>query len=765
MMFEHKAILPCCIAVAAALAASAAPGEMAVETFSAGRDGPHPGTISAEAIAGGTLLRIDLRALPQGARVYRARLFLVGPAVGTPSVPGDLDGPKVFKLTAPLEAGKPPRLAPAPLPTAAPMHDALDATAAVAPAGGGRCALLAKAVPGWDGAGALLEVAYQGRAVTVPPQVKRLKAFHRAGQTFLTWREVDPLLIDDKPVTWGRIKQVLAESPGAARYRIYAHSRRITAETLPQAELLGEVGPLSGWNVNGRSVEYAIGRAMVESDEIGELSRFSNHLINTWHMDHPRLDRCGVGRFVIDPPVEGKAGPAGAEIRPLERGVGLYVHSPARAGRRYYAVVCFRGGSANTLDFSAENSLAEPLDETVGPGEPVLQGDGLWGPYFDYPGRRKVYVQWCGPPLCPRQDMAFNWSVLVPPELTKGEKVPVELYFHRPNRSYARPRRKFILRSVQIAGHDYPFSGWHGYHEAVGTLRPRRGGVVGNHTQQRVAAFLEWAKRRLPIDPERIIAVGADGAAAMALAYPDTFAYVLISDFEGDVLGPAAAGRFAAAWGPRSPEIKDPDGRGEWGWAMLDKRIAASKADLPLWVCKGYCWGRYVRRHGRGNGPVYDAMLKARQPLLADWTWASGQLVAPDKHTALWRGLDLTRATPVPALANSSLDSDREDNGQVNLAYWWKDVADTPESFRITLVNNSRDGTVDLTPRRLARFRLRPGQRVRWQAENVPATDRRATTLPVAGGVVSADSAGRVTIPRLKIPSRTALVVKLTRAR
>jgi len=390
------------------------------------------------------------------------------------------------------------------------------------------------------------------------------------------------------------------------------------------------------------------------------------------------------------------------------------------------------------VDFSAANALPEPVTETVGLGEgspkrgvsrfgvpePVCQGDGLWGPFFDYPGKRKVYVQWCAPPLSPRPGMYFNWSVLVPPGLKEGEKVPLELYFHRRNRSYAKPPRKFILRSIQIAGHDYPFSGWYGHNELAGTLKGCRRGVVGNHTQRRVSAFVEWAKKAFPIDPGRVIAVGADGAAAMALSHPDVFAYVLISDFQADVLRPEASRRFAAAWGPKSADIKDHAGRDQWGWAMLDKVIAGCKADLPLWVCKGYCWGRYVVRHGRGNGPVYDAMGKARQPLVADWTWASGRL-----------------------------------------AYWWKDLTETPEAFQITLVNNSRDATVDFTPRRLRKFRIAPGRKLRWETKNVPGSARRVTTLPAGGGTVTVGKDGLVTLKRLKIPARTALVIKLTRAK
>jgi hypothetical protein len=141
-------------------------------------------------------------------------------------------------------------------------------------------------------------------------------------------------------------------------------------------------------------------------------------------MNHPRMDRYPVPRFVIDE----RGGP-------LPVGTGLYVAQPRRPGRRYYAVVSCRRGVANLRDLSGQNAPGQPVDETVGTGVPVRQGKGLWGPYFDYLGTRWVYVQWCGPPLAPKPNMYFNWSVLIPPET--GGKLPAELYFHPDGYSYA----------------------------------------------------------------------------------------------------------------------------------------------------------------------------------------------------------------------------------------------------------------------------------------------------------------------------------------
>ena len=778
-----RLLVPLVGAAAGLLCSTAGAGEgMIVQHWSAGDGSAHPRTIEVVPAGGGAVIQVDLKGLPRGARIVRARLCVR-------RGPGGAADPKpcqVFPFAAPFEWPKPPRLAGAPLATLPPRHDGFDATDLVrrcSAGGAGRLDLYVKRLPAWLPEKTRLEIAYLGRAWKVPQQVAGLKVLHRAGQTFLTWDEVRPMLSAEK-VTWGGIRRCLARADEAFGYRIYTHDRPITAETIRSARLLARVGPLSGYNANGRNVERLIGAAMIEPDEIGELAREKNRLIETWHMDHPRMDRCPVRRFAIPSAAGAEAGKPAPPPERLAVGTGLYVHSPAEAGQRYYAVVSCLGGTENTVDFSPANSLAQPLAETVGTGEPVCQGPGLWGPFFDYPGKRTVYVQWASPPLAPRPNMYFNWSVLIPPERSAapaaparppvgtgeppadgGELAPVELYFHWANRSCARPRRKLLLGSVQIAPHDWPFSGWYGYNSTAGTLAGADR-YVGDHTHKRILAFLAWAEKALPIDADRVFATGGEGAALMALHHPEVFAGLFLEGFQAELLDPAAEGKFAAAWGPRSAEIRDPHDRTAWAWAELDKLVLADPAKpLPLFVCRGYSWGRASTEWGRGDGRFYQALHKARQAVVADWSWAGGRLMAPDKRSGRWRGVKLTRSAPLPALSGSSLDSDKEANGQTNAAYSWKDVADGPEELAITLVNHSRDAAVDLTPRRLRAFRPRPGEKLRWETRNVPPARRRAATLPADRGTVTVGADGLFTLPGLKIPAQTELIVRIRRAK
>jgi len=596
--------------------------------------------------------------------------------------------------------------------------------------------------------GATLLAAGASFAGGAPPQARAIKTLHRAGHTFITFRQVDK----DPPVslTWGEAKRRLAGSE--VRYRVYVHSERITAGNLANAQRLGEVDLLSGWNVNGRNVEYLIGQAMIRPDRMGELTAGYNGVIHTWHMDHPRMDRYPLARLVID-----------ENAGPLAAGVGLFIAQPAKPGWRFYAVTTVEGDEENTRDFTAGNATTQAVNERVGPGVPVRQGKGLHGPFFDYPGTRWVYVQWTGPPVTPRP-MHFNWSVLIPPSVatargSDGRLAPVELYFHGGNYSCARPNRKVLAGSIQIAPHDWPRSGWYGYNDRLLAGGDAKGGTVGNHTQRRIVAFLDWAEKALPTDPDRIIAFGSDGAAMLALSYPERFAYVLVDGFDrSGVLDPKAAKRYAGAWGPKSAEIKDALGRPSWEWADLDKLTAAKAgADLPAFICKGASWGG-VKGWGKGRGRFYSALSNARQPLFAHWAWG-GNLIVPDKYTGLWRGLDLRRDAPVPAITNSSLDREGESKGNQNMGYAWKDVTDSPAKFEMTVTG--RAGTFDFTPRRMQKFRAAPGQTLRWTATELPGRKKPATPPAPQSGTLTADEDGVVTVSGVKLAAESG-GVKIT---
>ena len=45
---------------------------------------------------------------------------------------------------------------------------------------------------------------------------------------------------------------------------------------------------------------------------------------------------------------------------------------------------------------------------------------------------------------------------------------------------------------AEICPHDFPFSGWYGYNDAVGTLKNPADATVQPYTIRRIEAFLDW---------------------------------------------------------------------------------------------------------------------------------------------------------------------------------------------------------------------------------------------------------------------------------
>ena len=364
--------------------------------------------------------------------------------------------------------------------------------------------LYVKKFPGWRIDKTYLEVMYEGPPGDVPPQVSGLKAFHRDGQTFLTWQE--SRIRRERRGGLGRT-QGDPRRPGRqaqTRYCVYRSERPITAANLASAELLATVKPLSCWNTNGRNIERPIDVTIATKDYFpcGHWNPFGSAALD--------------GDFGCECPIDRLAIAGG---RPLERGTGLYVHTPGGRGTAYYAVLTMVDGVANTVDLSPGN-LAGPLEETPAEPVPVLQKEMPWMPFFNYAGKRLHYVQWvAGPKLANVPSQYYNWSVAIPESLSaagdKAARVPLELTLHRDGGSYWRTQFRMERESIVLAPHDFPVrSWWYGYHEGAGTLRSLRQGVIRPYTERRLLAFVDWAARTWPVDRNKMLVTGCRGGAS-----------------------------------------------------------------------------------------------------------------------------------------------------------------------------------------------------------------------------------------------------------
>ena len=774
--------------MAGMLGGSTALADVVAQRWCVGERGSHPQTVAiADADEGAAVITIDLKALPKAAAVRSARLL-----VSRDAVTGDMEEAmtkvEVFALTAAPEAGKKPAPAGGPLALVAPWRDSLDATDAVRRNTGGKLVLWVKALPRWQRDQTQLEILYDGAAPAgLAKGVAGLEALHRAGQTFITWKELDNPLGDKAP-TLDEFKAAADQLEGdkSVRYRIYRHTKPIDKASIAEAELLAEVKPLSGYNLRGVSVDRLIYQHQLRAIEDSGFARsIAPGPFDGYNRKMPQMGQVQVGRLAIQ------------DGQPLPPGTGLYVHQPAQAGSAHYAVVCSVNGTANLSDFGAGNSLAKPLAEQMGVGEPVFQSVEDLKVFYDYPGQRRRYVQWCAPPLANLPNQYYNWGLYVPPaaggtafqavrseQAQVGKPVPpaagetpatrqapatrpmgLGFYFHDWRGTYLRPRWPHTADMLLASTDDSPWASFaYGYHESLGTLGSFAEGSVRDYTARRIDAFFDWACRNFAIDQSRLSChgmgtLGGTAALQYALRHPERFALVVAGAYDADPkLNPATLkidnypprkthlGSLEAVWGKKDWDLKTEKGVSIWQDRDLPAFVVKNPGlDLPVFSLGG---GSSQATWPQQNA-LMKALMQARQPLQAEFYWGS----TPPAFGPLWASRSKVTLVCVPT--EDELNKTpwyKHDRWQkAALGYWSGGAINTMAAYdRQSLVETAdkleatlTSAVSSLTIRHAANLRLKPGQKVSWQVQPAPQ-DRQ--TQP-AKGETAADDNGVLTLP------------------
>ena len=238
-------------------------------------------------------------------------------------------------------------------------------------------------------------------AASAGEQVQGLKAFHRAGQTFLTWGALETygqfqaqtgLEPKDHAKRVAALRQADKDKK-SLRYHVYRSSKPITdAASLASAEQVGTVAPLS----------------------IYHPSRGKGHWRN------PNL----VPAVCL------------SDLKPLLNGTELFVYTvgaDAKPAKAYYAVLAARSG-AEDKTLSAANALAKPIDEKPGEPAPVLQHVrkvGAKGHYMYQSGPAEVryYLRWVHKPYA-NVPQRFLWAVAVPGKYDPAKPAALQLMVH-----------------------------------------------------------------------------------------------------------------------------------------------------------------------------------------------------------------------------------------------------------------------------------------------------------------------------------------------
>jgi hypothetical protein len=728
---------------------------------------------------GSAILEFDISSLPDGAKIYRARLLCQrAPIDGRhPEARTDV---QIHPVVALHGEGGLPKVEATPLELAGPWFRSFEMTSLVRKWHAGKRsvhALHVKSFPGWRRDKTHLDVTYEGDPADVPQQVAGLKVGHHAGQTFITWREIDDPAGRDA-LSWRELKAVreALDRKREIRYCIYRSTQPISARTLAKATLIARVEPLSCWNIGGRNVERPIDEVIASQPVLtsGQGNPFS-----AADPEGPYGLDCLIDRLVI-PGSDG----------PLPRGTGLYVHTVGESGKAaaaHYAVVTSVDGVQNTADFSAANALTTPIAETAGSGEPVLQGILPEGRFWNYPQQRLHYVRWVAPPFGNLPYQYFNCSVGVPEEF--DTEVPLELNLHRDNGSYWRTPYRLERGSIVLCPHDFPLrTWWFGYHESHGTLKSFAQGSIHNYTERRLMSLIDWAARKWPVDGGRISVTGVQhagsaGALRLGLRHPQVFNTIVagravpeMAFFVTDLNTGRHQGRYdvlEGLWGKIEWGLQTDGGENVWETLNLNRLLAdvPAAADLPLVAM--------TSNHGwQPANEFYRLMLQKGRTIYASFLWGGDTLLPVSAHST-WPNallLDARRGQLLPAFKGESamplLESGRQ--GDFNLGFRFKsdDIVDRPDRLEVTLIwvqlyGNRSEPTADVTLRRLQRFQVEPGKAYRWtttplgDASDIPQVGYWRKNSPTeAHGEVTVGADGLLTVPGVEFnPLGSRLIV------
>ena len=599
-----------------------------------------------------------------------------------------------------------------------------------------------------------------------PLQPGAVAAFHRDGQTFVTWTERGDLARE--------------------RYRIYRSGAPITPASLGNATLLGEVG-------EGSAIFFANRYADYESPA-------------QWHVRT-------IERYVVD-----DLGPE------LAAGTGLFVWTTGAAdpaGPAYYAVTAVLDGVENTADFSPGNTTG-PLAEAVGRPRPVhiastngwevyVQFRDLrnWNPTFHAPNPLNDYYGLAATDYGVPGSLqyAYDTAVYVPDAAQCGGSLPptlpVFLSLHGgafDGDRYDPPTNSrgdwcaYILAPI-----DQSETWWFGFardHDYRTGGAPEGGDVIANYTEQRVLDMLDFLLRTPPgppADPRRVYvngySMGGGGSLAMALRYPAVFAAANASKPVTDfgTLTPWIAS-LGARWGAIDlnlpVQVSAPNGWadhlrpftnvGVWDWQNLQagmtrlagQEIAPFSADFGInddnvpWTTQG--------------APFFGSLEASNQPWAArvtndDHTWGEYGGLGPnyrlDAAGAPFAGFSAVRDESVPGFSQVSSDPllPPQAAGDYHRTLYWSaswapwDGApvDTPEMWRTSLCTVADASqpvcgtggavTANVTLRRLQALTIKPLMEYMWEVRDVVSDE------VVARGTVRCGADGVITVPGVPI--------------
>ena len=552
---------------------------------------------------------------------------------------------------------------------------------------------------------ALIAIVAVSSAAGQELKVAGIKAEHRNGQTFITWKDAAE-----------------GEAGAKLRYAVYRSDKPIA-------------------NV-----------AAMKPYMTGVLSN-SAKLFGSAFWPKDRLDESRPTCTIVE---GGK---------PLAMWTGLAVVTPAADGKARYAVVATDlAGKPLTKVVPGQSATTDPVAEKISPIQPIkLHDSKTYGRYAricqvtgekNLPLHVKLHAsQGRGGGAGSHGDYYLYFSR---PEWGYRDGLPgvfsvLERKYDTGRQLHLESRDAIVHPSGLRAMETF----WFGY-IAVPQWADHAEGRAYPFTERRMLWIIEWAIQRYHADRNRVYgsggSMGAWGSTTFAFRHPEIFAAVYPNR-------PRTRQRTPRSILPKRHRAKDPlmmpDGRTDYYRRMDMVRFAAEHpGDLPF---LGFCCGRQDGfASWREEVDMIKALTKARHGFAFAWNngnHSSGAKPMP-RVTEFYPPERFALNVSYPAFGNSSIDDDPGDGdpthgdmeGGINLGFAWKGVKDTEGEWSATIANSlaKAEMTVDITPRRRQAFRPKPGATLKWTN-----TDKAGKT--VQSGTATVDKHGLVTMEKVKL--------------
>lgn len=577
----------------------------------------------------------------------------------------------------------------------------------------------------------------RNKAVNSPEQLEErqmlaataLQAFHRSGQTFITWNE-------DTAVT-------------GEKYNVYRSTSPITTGNVGSAQkLTSKWGPLDdNTTLHPR-----------RSPDIGIPATFMINDLGT----------------------------------PLSVDQGLFVYTTptGQSGTWYYAVTQVTGSTESVVLTTGSNSLTAGVTELVATPSPVLTvrnatGKGrIYTQYMDYAKWNPTFQGYAynySVALPDNYDPNVAWPMKLMPH-AYGERLRME-----PSAEFGWPCIEVFLDDPGGGAPGERFQTWwygfaadHNY-QTQGSVPTA--GRVENFTEQRVLKTIDEVSSMFNVDTLRIHSqghsMGASGSLSLGMRYANVFSGIFGSEpMTNYASSPLFQNDYSVLWGSQAANlpivnngvhagpIKKYDGMGVYNWMNHHEQLVNRRGEPMAFLMVGHGKADDVIDWATQGRPFIAALnagnvgYSAEQRFGWDHNWMSFNFSLDTMFSPADGGLSawayprnvsfpgITRATgsgpEVPGTTGTNFYN-MQFEWSVPWNHFHTDIVDTVTRYEISVKSNTVAQTANVTPQRRQAFNPAPGAAVTWQNIN------NATGQVVQSGTLIVDADGLVTLPSVTI--------------